>query len=63
MTELTINIPDNKLPFFMQLATELNFVVVDEKKSVKKLTAKQKKWVENLKMSLNEVELHTQGKI
>lgn len=47
----------------MLLAQELDFVVLDEKKTDKKLTTKQKKWVEDFKMSLNEVELHTQGKI
>lgn len=47
----------------MELTRELDFIVIDEKKTAKKLTAKQKKWVENLKTSLNEVELHTQGKI
>ncbi len=47
----------------MLLAKELDFVVVDEKKTGKKLTAKQRKWVEDFKASLNEVELHTQGKI
>ena len=31
MTELTINIPDGKLPFFYLLARELDFVVIDEK--------------------------------
>lgn len=63
MTELTINIPDHKLPFFMMLARELNFVIVDEKKTSKKLTAKQKRWVDDFKTSLDEVELRTQGKI
>ncbi len=63
MTEITINIPDKKLPFFMLLAEELDFVVVDKKKTAKKLTAKQKKWVEDFKTALNEVDLHTQGKI
>jgi len=63
MTELTINIPDSKLPFFFLLAKELDFVVVDEKKMAKKLTTKQKKWVEDFKTSLNEVDLHLQGKI
>jgi hypothetical protein len=45
------------------LAKELDFVVIDEKKSAKKLTAKQKKWVEGFKAALTEVELHSQGKI
>ena len=63
MTELTVNIPDSKLPFFMQLAKELDFVVLDEKKTAKKLTAKQKKWVSDFRTALNEVDLHTKGKI
>ena len=63
MTELTINIPDSKLPFFFLLAKELDFIVVDEKKTAKKLTSKQKKWVDDFKSSLNEVDLHMQGKI
>lgn len=62
MTELTISIPDSKLPFFYLLAKELDFVVVDEKKTMKKFTAKQRKWLEDFKTSLNEVELHLQGK-
>ena len=63
MTELTISIPDSKIPFFYLLAKELDFVVVDNKKTEKKLTAKQKKWVDDFKASLNEVDLHLQGKI
>lgn len=63
MTELTINIPDNKLPFFMMLAKELDFLVIDEKKTAKKLTAKQKKWVNELKGAMNEVDEHLKGNI
>lgn len=63
MTELKINIPDKRLPFFMLLAEELDFVVVEKKKLEKKLTSKQKKWVDDFKRSLDEVDLHLQGKI
>ena len=63
MTELIVNIPDSKLPFFMQLAKELDFVVLDEKKTAKKLTIKQKQWVNDFRTALNEVDLHTKGKI
>ena len=63
MAEVTINIPDNKLPFFMLLAKELDFVVVNKQKTAKKLTAKQKKWIEDFRVALHEVELHSQGKI
>jgi hypothetical protein len=63
MTEVIINIPDSKLSFFMLLIKELDFVVVDKKSTEKKLTAKQKKRVNDLRTALNEVDLHTQGKI
>ena len=63
MTEVTINIPDKKLPFFMLLAEELDFVAIDKKKTARKLTTKQKKWVEDFKTALHEVDLHTKGKI
>jgi len=63
MTEIVLNIPDSKLPFFKELAKQLDFAVVGEKKTRKKLTAKQKKWVDDFKEALNEVELHAQGKI
>jgi hypothetical protein len=63
MTELTINIPDEKLPFFRLLAKELDFVIVEKKRKAKKLTKQQKEWVDEFKTALHEVELHTQGKI
>jgi hypothetical protein len=63
MTEITLNIPDSKLPFFMLLANELDFVVINKKKAANKLTSKQKQWIEDFKTSLHEVDLHTQGKI
>ncbi len=47
----------------MLLAKELDFVVLDEKKTAKKLTAKQKKWVDDFRASMHEVDLHTKGKI
>ena len=49
MTEIVLNIPDSKLPFFKELAKQLDFAVVGEKKTKKKLTAKQKKWVDDFK--------------
>jgi len=47
----------------MLLAEELDFVVVDKKKTAKKLTVKQKKWIDDFKTALNEVDQHTKGKI
>ena len=63
MTEIVLNIPDSKLPFFKELVKQLDFTVIGEKKTKKKLTAKQRKWVDEFKAALNEVELHSQGKI
>ena len=47
----------------MLLAEELDFVVMDKKKTAKKLSAKQKKWVDDFKTAMHEVDMHTQGKI
>ncbi len=63
MTQVVLNVPDEKLPLVRLLAKELNFTVVGEAKASKKLNAKQRKWVEEFKDALNEVELHTKGKI
>ena len=63
MTQVILNIPDGKLDLVRLLAKELNFVVVDEKRSVKKLNAKQREWVDQLRKSLDEVDQHTRGEI
>jgi len=57
MQRVVLDIPDNKINFFMELVNNLGF------KKVQKLSAKQKGFVDDLKHSLNEVELHKQGKI
>jgi hypothetical protein len=57
MQRVVLDIPDNKINFFMELVNNLGF------KKVQKLTNKQKEFVDDLKNSLNEVELHRQGKI
>jgi hypothetical protein len=56
MQRIVLDIPDNKINFFMELVNNLGF------KNVEKLTNKQKEFVDDLKSSLNEVELHQQGK-
>lgn len=63
MAELLLHVPDNKLDFFIQLAKELNVLIVEERPSKKTLTVKQKKWDEGLKSAMDEVDQHTQGKI
>lgn len=56
------NIPENKLGFFIELVKNLGFSV--EKTTVeKKLTKKQQEIITELKDSLNQVDLHLQGKI
>jgi hypothetical protein len=57
MQRVVLDIPDNKISFFMELVNNLGF------KKVKRLSKEQKEFVDNLKDSLNEVELHRQGKI
>jgi hypothetical protein len=57
MQRVVLDIPDNKINFFMELVNNLGF------KKVKRLTNKQKEFVDDLKNSLKEVELHRQGKI
>jgi hypothetical protein len=62
MKQLTLEIQDDQYEFFMQLVNHLPFVKVVEN-TPKKLTKKQKAFVENLKSALKEVELHQEGKI
>lgn len=57
MQRIVLDIPDNKINFFMELAHNLGF------KNIKKLSDKQKEFVDDLKSSLNEVEQLRQGKI
>lgn len=57
MQRIVIDIPDNKINFFMELLNNLGF------KKVERLSKKQKEFVDDLKNSLNEVELHRQGKV
>jgi hypothetical protein len=57
MQRVVLDIPDNKISFFMELVNNLGF------KKVKRLSKEQKEFIDDLKDSLNEVELHRQGKI
>ena len=57
MQRIVLDIPDNKINFFMELVNNLGF------KKVEKLSNKQMEFVDDLKDSLNEVEQHRQGKI
>jgi len=57
MQRIVLDIPDNKINFFMELVNNLGF------KNVEKLSDKQKEFVDDLKSSLHEVEQHRQGSI
>jgi hypothetical protein len=68
MTELLINLPDEEMPFFMSLLERLDFVKIKQvevKKTskTKVRTPEQQEFIDDLKVSLQEVELHLQGKI
>lgn len=57
MQRVILDIPDDKINFFMELINNLGF------KKVKRLSREQKEFIDDLKDSLKEVELHRQGKI
>lgn len=64
MKQVIINIQENKYQFFMELLNSFDFVKVSENESKPiAISAKQKQFVDDLKQSLSEVELHRQGKI
>lgn len=57
MQRVIIDIPDNKLSFFLELVKNLGF------KRVKRLTNEQKELVDDIKSSLKQVDDHQAGKI
>jgi hypothetical protein len=57
MQRVVIDIPDNKLKFFMELLNNLGF------KKVKQLSKKEKEFVDDLQHSLEQVKQHQEGKI
>lgn len=60
------NVQPNHIPVFRELAKSLHIKMRKEeieKKTKRKLTAEQQEFVDGLKQSLKEVELHQQGKI
>ena len=57
MQRIVIDIPDNKFNFFMELVNSLGF------KKVKRVSKGQQQFVDDLQHSLEQVELHRQGKI
>lgn len=61
--EFIVNVPENKADFFLELVKNLKFKVEPKATIKKPLTAEQQEWVNGLKESLHQVELHQQGKI
>ena len=57
MQRIVIDIPDDKINFFMELFNNLGL------RNVQKLSDEQKEFVDDLNQSLNEVEQHRKGKI
>jgi len=57
MQRVVIDIPDNKVNFFMELVKNLGI------KKVKKLSGEQKEFVDDLQHSLEQVKQHQKGKI
>ena len=60
MKQITLNIPDNKYSFFMELIKSLGFVKV---KDEQKLYDEQQMFVDEVNESLTQVEKHLEGKI
>lgn len=57
MQRVVIDIPDNKIKFFMELVNNLGF------KKVKKISKKEQQFVDDLQHSLEQVKQHQEGKI
>ena len=57
MQKVVIDIPDNKIKFFMELVNNLGF------KKVRQLTSDQQEFVDDLQQSLEEVKLMQEGKL
>lgn len=57
MQRVVIDIPDNKFNFFMELVNNLGF------KKIKKLSERQKEFIDDLQRSIEQVKQHQEGKI
>lgn len=62
--DILVKVPDNKVEFFMELLQNLKFKAEPSvTPKTKSFTPEQREWINDLKESLGEVELHQQGKI
>lgn len=60
MKQITLNIPENKYRFFLDLINNLGFIKVKDDDN---LSQDQREFVEDLKDSLAQVDLHLKGEI
>ena len=60
--DILVKVPDNKVDFFMELVRSLKFKA-EPTAQTKSFTPEQQEWINGLKESLEQVELHQQGKI
>ncbi|MCK5103079.1 MAG: hypothetical protein KAR17_09695 [Cyclobacteriaceae bacterium] len=60
MKQITLNIPENKYRFFLELLKNLGFIKVKEEDNLSK---DQREFIEDLKESLTQVDLHLKGQI
>lgn len=58
--QVTLEIPDDKYASFMEVVRNIRFVKIRKEE---KLTVAEQKFINGLKNSLNQVELHQKGKI
>lgn len=60
MKQITLNIPENKYRFFLDLVNNLGFIKINDDDN---LSQDQREFVEDLKDSLAQVDLHLKGEV
>jgi uncharacterized protein YpbB len=66
MEQITLNIPDTKVNYFIKLISDLDFVKIKERKKVSledELTPAQKKTWKNIKKGFEEMKMVEAGKM
>ena len=66
MEQITLNIPDTKVPLFIQMISDLDFVKIKKRKKISledELTPAQKKTWKIVKKGFEDLEMIEQGKM
>ena len=66
MEQITLNIPDTKVPLFIQMISDLDFVKIKERKQISledELTPAQKKAWKTVKKGFEDLKMIEQGKM